>query len=78
MQTITLSARFDGHQILLDEPYSLEPNTTLMITILPKPLAGQAEWVQLATQNLALAYGPDEPDYTVADLKIPNPAYRAS
>lgn len=78
MQTITLSARFDGQQILLDEPYALEPNATLMITILPKPLAEQEEWTRLAAQNLAQAYGDDEPEYSVADLKKRNPAYRES
>ena len=41
-------------------------------------LAERGDWHQLAAQNLAAAYGEDEPEYTVADLQKPNPAYRAS
>lgn len=33
MQTITLRAHFDGRQILLDEPYELEPNTKLIVSV---------------------------------------------
>nr|GFC99575.1 acetyl-coenzyme A synthetase, chloroplastic/glyoxysomal [Tanacetum cinerariifolium] len=64
-------------QILLDEPYQLEANTPLMITILPKPADEAAAWQQFALQNLARAYEADEVEYTVADLKEPNPEYRA-
>jgi len=78
MQTVTLTARFDGQQILLDEPYQLEANTPLMITILPKPVDEQAAWQQLAAQNLARAYEVQEVEYTIADLREPNPEYRAS
>ena len=78
MQTVTLTARFDGQQILLDEPYQLEANTPLMITILPKPMDEQAAWQQFAAQNLARAYEADEVEYTVADLQELNPDYRAS
>ncbi len=37
METITLPAHFDGKQILLDAPFELEPDTELLVTILPKP-----------------------------------------
>lgn len=77
MQTVTLTARFDGQQILLDEPYQLEANTPLMITILPEPADEAAAWQQFALQNLARAYEADEVEYTVADLKEPNPEHRA-
>lgn len=78
MQTVTLTARFDGQQILLDEPYQLEANTPLMIIILPKPVDERAAWQQFAGQNLARAYEAEEAEYTVADLQEPNPEYRAS
>jgi hypothetical protein len=77
MQTVTLTARFDGQQILLDEPYQLEADTPLMITILPKPANEEAAWQQFALQNMARAYEADEVEYTVADLKEPSPEYRA-
>lgn len=35
----------------------------------------QDEWQYTAAQNLARAYGDEEPTYTIADLKRPNPDY---
>ena len=35
----------------------------------------RAEWFAFAGQELAGAYSDDEPEYTEADIKIPNPAY---
>ena len=80
MQTVTLSAHFNGQQILLDEPYALEPDTRLMVTVLPKskPLTEREEWLPLAAQNLTAAYSADEPEYTEADVKKINPAYDGS
>jgi len=34
----------------------------------------QREWTNLALAGLARAYGPDEPDYTEADIKKDTPA----
>lgn len=78
MQTITLSAHFNGQQILLDEPYKLEPDTALMITVLPKPLTEREEWLKFAGQNLAATYDDDEHEYTLADVKEINPDYDGS
>ncbi len=36
MNTINLKAHFDGNKILLDEPFNLEPDTKLIVTVLPK------------------------------------------
>ncbi len=33
MNSIILSAHFDGQQIVLDAPYLLEPNTPLTVTV---------------------------------------------
>lgn len=38
--------------------------------------AERGEWLRFAAANLALAYGDDEPEYTLADGKVPNPHYR--
>ncbi len=75
MQTVSLTAHYDGHQIVLDEPFELEADMALLITVLPKPLTEKAEWEQFALQNLAAAYGENEPDYSLADVKQPNPDY---
>ena len=36
METVTLRARFDRKQITLDELFEFEPDTELIITVLPK------------------------------------------
>ena len=51
MQTITLSAHFDGHQIRLDEPFALEPGSQLMITIIPS--AEARKWDQQLADDVA-------------------------
>jgi hypothetical protein len=38
VEKVTLRAHFDGTQILLDEPFELEPDTELVVTVLPKSL----------------------------------------
>ena len=35
------------------------------------PDAERADWDALAADSLARAYGPDEPEYSVADIKRP-------
>ena len=39
MPTTSLTARFDGQTIQLDEPFELLPNTPLLITVLPAETA---------------------------------------
>ena len=78
MQTITLSAHFDGQQIRLDEPYELAAGSQLLVTIVPAKAADDRAWEQLAMQNLERAYGEAEPDYSPADVKQPNPDYAGS
>ena len=43
----------------------------------PDDLADEYEfWYRLAAQGLALAYSDDEPDYSLAMIKEPNPEYK--
>jgi hypothetical protein len=74
MKTVTLRAHFDGEHIRLDEPFRLERNTPLAVTL----LANEDErdsWYLLSAAGLEAAYGDDEPEYT-PDLVIePNPDY---
>lgn len=71
MATITIRGHFDGEQIRLDEPVELAPNTKLLITVLPEASADEDDeaWYRLAQQNLARAYGEDEPDYSTVNIK---------
>jgi len=76
MKTVTLSATFDGQHIQLEEPYALPINTRLLVTVLPSETDPDREdFLRFAAQNLARAYGPDEPDYPDSCIKEPNPLY---
>ena len=76
METVNLRAHFDGKQILLDEPFELEPDTELILTILPKSLDDEREdWTRLALENLERAYGNNEPEYSLDLIKEANPEY---
>ena len=78
MNTITLSAHFDGDKIVLDEPFDLEPNTRLIVTILPEEQSDpeREDWANLAMESLERAYGDDEPEYTLGMIKEFNPEYK--
>ena len=76
MENMTLRAHFDGKQILLDDPVELEPDTELMVTVLPKSENGErSEWTRLLLESLARAYGEREPEYPLSLIKEPNPEY---
>ncbi len=76
METVTLRAHFDGKQILLDDPFELEPNTELVVTIINKSLNEEREdWARLSLESLARAYSDDEPDYSLDLIKEANPEY---
>lgn len=71
METITLQAHFDGDRILLDEPFELEPEMRLIVTVLPKQQVEDDErrdWLSLSLKGLQNAYGPDEPEYALNTL----------
>lgn len=73
MQSVTLRAHYDGEHIVLDEPFEIPTNAPLAVTVLaPGPPEGdreREEWLAFSTQSLGRAYGDDEPEYTLADLK---------
>jgi hypothetical protein len=76
METVTLRAHFDGKQIRLDEPFELEPNTELIVTVVPRASDEEREdWTRLALESLARAYGDDEPEYSRHQIKEVNAEY---
>lgn len=77
MDAIILPAHFDGEQIRLDEPYKLEPNTQLLITILPKQQTDEEQeaWLHLSKMCLSNAYSEDEDEYPLGLIKEVNPEY---
>ena len=77
MPMMTVSAHFDGDRICLDEPFDLEPNMKLIVTILPGPESHSEHesWLNLSSQRLKDAYGKNEPEYSSDLLKEVNPDY---
>ena len=77
MTPVTLPAHFDGQQILLDSPYPLEPETRLLVVVLPDEEAEdeRADWLRVSAYGLSWAYGDGEPDYSTVMVKEPNPEY---
>ncbi len=75
MQIVNLQAHFDGKQILLDEPYELEPNTKLVVSVIQMPDTEREDWIRLSLANLERAYGEDEPEYSLDLIKEANPKY---
>jgi len=73
MPSVILKAHYDGEHIVLDEPFELSPNAPLTVIVLStaalEPDSERAEWAALSAESLARAYGDDEPDYTLADLR---------
>lgn len=70
MDFITLAAHFDGERIQLDEPFELPPNVPLMVTVLqPGAASDEHSWAATAAMGLSRAYGGDEPEYSIGDVK---------
>jgi len=67
----TIPAHFDGQHILLDEAIELEPNTKLLVTVLPKDADVEA-WRVLSAKRLEDAYAQEEEEYSLDLIKEPN------
>jgi hypothetical protein len=64
----TIPAHFDGQHILLDEAVELEPNTKLLVTVLPKDADVDA-WQALSAKCLEKAYSQEEQEYNLELIK---------
>ncbi len=69
MPTIALQAHYDGQHIVLDEPYDLPANASLMVTVLPAADESEEVWLRAAAANEAFGFlaDPAEDIYTAAD-----------
>jgi hypothetical protein len=74
-----VAAHFDGHQIQLDEPVNLKPDTKIRVEILDDEQSFEEErreWNEFSLASFARLYD-DEPDvYTSDMIKIRNPRFR--
>ncbi|HEX7998542.1 MAG TPA: hypothetical protein VF528_09140 [Pyrinomonadaceae bacterium] len=63
MENVTLRAHFDGRQIVLDEPFELEPGAKLIITVLPESAGEEREdGSQLPSEGSVPDGGGDVPE----------------
>jgi hypothetical protein len=73
MSTVAIPAHFDGKHIVLDEPYELPPNASLLVTLLPASVEPTAEaaWLRAMGTSDAFDFLADEAEdiYTLADGK---------
>jgi hypothetical protein len=71
MPVVVLQAHYDGEHIVLDDPYDLPANASLVVTLLPSPAETDSEdaWLQAAASSDAFAFlaDPSEDVYTAAD-----------
>jgi hypothetical protein len=69
MSALLLKAHYDGEHVQFDEPCELEKGTQLIVTVISPELTAEREaWFNFASQSFARCYGPDEPEYTEADI----------
>ncbi|MFP4297775.1 MAG: hypothetical protein ACLFT0_07950 [Spirulinaceae cyanobacterium] len=77
MRLIALPAHFDGQSIQLDRPYPLQPNTKLVVTIIPKQNSESEAWLSFSIDQLNNAYT-EEDNYPLSAIKTVNPDYEGS
>ncbi len=75
MNPTSVKAHFDGNRILLDEALELEPNTKLIVTVLPTDDLEREEWLDLSGKRLGDAYESDEIEYSLDLIKEFNAEY---
>lgn len=64
----SISAHYDGTQVLFDEEITLRANTRLIVTILTEDDSDRTDFHNLSSNVLADAYSDDEIQYSEADL----------
>ena len=72
MPTLSLKAHFDGQHILLDEPFDLPSGAQLLVTVVSPDWEyweGSHECWAAGSRAFERAYGDDEPEYSLADVR---------
>ena len=72
MPSTNPKAHYQGRSIPSDEPYEVPPNARLLVTRVAAALDAERDlWASLAGEDLARAYGDNEPDYALDDVRRP-------
>lgn len=77
MKTLAFTGQFNDGVIHPDEKLDLPANTRVLVTVLPAVNADEERemWSRLSLSALSGAYGQDEPNYPLSQLKEVNPSY---
>ena len=77
MKTVALAAHFDGDQIRLDEHFTIEPHSRLLVIVFPEQQSDEEQnaWLALSGRGLARAYDHEEHDYRLGLIREANPEY---
>ena len=69
----------DSTHLELAQPIQVPPGAKVLVAIgAPELIAEEHQaWVQMSTQRLASAYGPNEPEYSSDLIKTPNPEFQS-
>ena len=66
----------DATHLELTSPVQAPSGSRVVVSIATHEIDKEhQEWVQTSLQRLQSAYGPDEPGYSVAKIRIPNPEF---
>lgn len=69
-----LKGTYDGEKIHLEGNPDLPKDSKLIVILLEDE---DIEWPQISYQSLKRAYGKDEPEYSISEVKEPNPNYES-
>ncbi|MDZ7718646.1 MAG: hypothetical protein U5K72_07520 [Balneolaceae bacterium] len=69
-----LKGTYDGERIQLEGNPQLPKDSKLIVILLDDE---SADWNEVSSQSLNKAYGEDEPEYSLSEVKEPNPDYES-
>lgn len=69
-----LKGTYDGEKICLEGNPKLPKDSKLIVILLEDE---SADWNEVSSQSLNKAYGEDEPEYSLSEVKEPNPDYES-
>lgn len=75
MKSVTLRAHYDGERIRLDDPFPIEPDSPLTVTVWQKERADEEEALALLAGSSLADAAAEEPEYSLDLIKEPNPDY---
>jgi len=72
---LAVKARFDGKKVVLPQIPKHPAGAVIVVFTDQEADKEREDWSSLSSQNLAHAYGPNEPDYSKAVVRETNADY---